>query len=327
MSHPAQATTSPGFVPSLGVEKWLPWVGSLALVAVALSRTDLQGLLQGVRQGRVVAVLLLLGAFSLTSLFLEALFLQVALGRLYRRVPFVPVFRARAAATLLSSINTVAGYGGLVYWFQRRLALPASRGAGVILVEAFHELAAIGILATLGAGLIGAGSGGGPGAETLSQVTWLGAGCTGFALFCVLLSRVPNPWARPDGVLQAFADLRLTDYASLLSIKLVQNTLWGLTMAACLPLFGVRPPVVVSIAFTQLVHLARALPMTVFGIGADQVSISTLFGPWETAGTEGSLLAFSVVFTTAILVFRLGLGLPFAPTVLQETRLPTRELK
>lgn len=326
MTTSSQAA-SPALVSFSRPGRWLPWAGSIALVAWTLSQTDLAGLANGLRHSHVVAVLGVLGAFSISSLALEALFLQVAIGRLHHRIPFQPIFRARAAATLLSAVNTLFGYGGLVYWFQRRLALAPSRGAGVILVEAFHELGAIGILAGLGAGIMLANSTAGADLALLEQVAWLGLGCTVFYGICVLISRIPNPRSTPDAVLEVFAELRLSDYGALITIKLVQNTLWGAAMAACLRLFDVPVPYSVSLACTQLVHLARALPVSVFGIGADQVSISTLFAPWEPTTGVGTLVAFSLVFTSSILVFRLLMGLPFAPTVIRETKLPTGEFK
>ena len=75
-----------------------------------------------------------------------------------------------------------------------------------------------------------------------------------------------------------------------------------------------------AVGFTQVVLLVRGLPVTAFGIGADQVSIPAMFGPWDEP--TGQVLAFSVAYTFALFAGRAVLCLPFVGQVLSEVRQP-----
>jgi len=71
----------------------------------------------------------------------------------------------------------------------------------------------------------------------------------------------------------------------------------------------------VSLSFMQVIHLTRALPVSAFGIGVDQIAITFLFQAWEPDGKEGHLLAASMVFTFTLIAGRALLGVPFVKGV------------
>ena len=217
------------------------------------------------------------------------------------------VMRARAASYLLVLVNTLLGYGGMAVWMKRRLGLPIRRGAAVMLNEAFHEIGAMALLAGAFGSLTGQ-----------PAVGRAGLICFGLWVAGVLLSRVTRRLGAPRTLLSWFEEPALRHYAGWLALKVGQNLAMGAWVALTLPLFGIRPPLGAAVAITQVVHMARALPVAALGLGVDQLTLTTLFSPWEVG--EGSLLAFSVVFTSAVLVSRALLGLPFVGVVTAQLR-------
>ena len=141
----------------------------------------------------------------------------------------------------------------------------------------------------------------------------------GFYLFCIILSRVsrffPDEW-RSDNIFDKFVDITLWQYGIFYLIKLVQNVVYGLFLAGLLLAFSVKPPLVVSLGFMQIIHLTRAIPVSAFGIGVDQIAVEYLFRAWETS--PGQLLACSVVFTFTLIAGRALLGVPFLKGVFDD---------
>ena len=314
VSAPALPTT-----PRIAWGRWIPWVGSAGLVLLALSSTDLDGVQRSLAYSPALSLFGVLALFSAAILVMEAFFLQSAICRLERPVDFIPVFRARSAATLLTAVSTLVGWGGLVLWLRRRLGISARRGLGIMLIEAFHELGSMGLLAAVSTAIVLGSTSVSPDAwAVLSTVCTLATGVSLFFFGVIAFSRIPRQNRPHHAVLTPFADLKWADYGALLAVKLVQNCLWGLSLILALPLCAIHAPAWASLAYTQVIHLARALPISAFGIGADQVTIATLFQPWES--TDGALVAFSLLFTTGVLLCRVLLGLPFVAVVLNEIR-------
>jgi len=67
----------------------------------------------------------------------------------------------------------------------------------------------------------------------------------------------------------------------------------------------------------QIIHLTRAIPISAFGIGVDQIAIMALFEAWSPEGT-GPLLACSGVFTLTLIFGRALLGVPFLKSVMND---------
>lgn len=285
----------------------LPWLGSGLLVAWAATRLDLSGAVQALAEASWLPFVVVTAAWAVVNLALESAFVALAVRWVEGVDRPLDVMRARAASYLLALVNTLLGYGGVAVWLQRRLGVPLRRGSVLMLNEALHELGAMGLLAAVLGSLAGQ-----------HLVGRIGLGCFLFYASCILTSRVTRWLGAPATPLSWFEEPRLRHYAGWLGLKVGQNLVMAAWVAAVLPLFGVRPPLFATVAGTQLVHLARAMPVAAFGVGVDQLTLTQVFAAWEPE--PGRLLAFSVAFTAALFVSRAGLGLPFAPRVLHELR-------
>lgn len=302
--------------PSLGA-RLLPWALSALLLALAFSGQPLGEVLASLRGARWGALGASLALWAVINLAIEAYFFHLALRWLAGFDHLPTVVRARAASWVLATLGIAFGYGGLVFYMRRRLGVPAGRGAALMLNDALHELAAMGLLAAAGAWAVtsGAAEAGGLPAAAIMKV---GAGLVAFYLGCVVVSRVTPRLSLPRTALSLFEDIRLPSYAAFSGLKLAQNLAHGLWVVFALGCFGIEVPWLLGVGLAQIVHLARSLPITAFGLGVDQLTFPALYLAFAPA--PGALLGFSLVYGAAMLTARLSLGAPFLPRVLAELR-------
>jgi len=290
------------------------------LLCWVVASQDLAQVGSALGEARYGGFLLALLCFLLVGLLLDALFLYASFRWIAGVGRFGEVLRLRAATELLMLVTLVAGLGGLVAYARKRHGVPLRVGSGLVLVDLLHEAAAIGILGLIGLLLAGPGLSPEIRAE-LAPVQDLAVGVLAFYGLCVLASfvgrRLPARF-RPETPLEVFHHISLGQYAAFVSLKVCKNLAMGLFVAIGMACFGVKPPVLASVALTQVVLLLRGLPVTAFGIGVDQLTIPQLFGPWEGVQGDGALLGFAAAFTCCLVLGRALLGVPFVRSVLRE---------
>ncbi len=148
-----------------------PWVISGGLLCYVLVTQDLAAVYESMRQARIMPFAAWVIVFVVFWLVSEALFLFLCLGWFvsaddpgHGKGPprtvhdygfrFFDMVRARAASYLLTMLNFIVGYGGLVVYFRRRFGIPYGRSFAVMLNELLHELASLGILAMAAVALL-----------------------------------------------------------------------------------------------------------------------------------------------------------------------------
>lgn len=298
-----------------------PWLISGGLIAYIVYTEDMGAVAEALSKGSIPIFLGVVIPFLGLLLILETIFLLYGFRWFAGVGRFSDLLRARAATYLLTVISIFVGLGGLVVYGKRRYGVSYSLGTTIVLNELLHELASQCTLAMmvgliLPVALIPAGA-----IMQVQAVMMAGMIGVGFYLFILLITRLsrylPEGFRRKN-VFAPFVDRTLLQYAVFYLVKLVQNILYGTFLAGLLYAFGIKPPLIVCIAFMQIIHLTRAIPVSAFGIGVDQIAISLLFNAWEPIGSPGLLLACSLVFTFTLIIGRALLGVPFLKGVFDD---------
>lgn len=299
----------------------LPWLVSGGLVAYVVYTEDMGIVIDALGKGSSPVFFGVVIPFLVFLLFLETIFLLYGFRWFAGVGRFSDLLRARAATYLLTVISIFVGLGGLVIYGKKRYGISYSMGTTIVLNELLHELASqctlamlVGIL--LPAALIPAGTV--MQVQAVTTVGMIGVGIYLFILFISRLARYLPEGFRKKNVFNPFNDITLLQYAVFYLVKLVQNILYGFFLAGLLYAFGIKPPIIVCIAFMQIIHLTRAIPVSAFGIGVDQIAISFLFSSWEPENSPGLLLACSLVFTFTLIIGRALLGVPFLKGVFDD---------
>jgi hypothetical protein len=313
-SEPAAKTKAGRIIRGLA-----PWAVSLGIIAYLVSTEDMAGVAGEFMKGDAAIFFEVVIPFLLALLALETVFLYLGFQWFAGAGRMADLLRARAATYLLTVISIFVGLGGLVVYGKRRYGVSYTRGTTIMLNELLHELASQCTLAMMVGLLLPVSQIPEGAAAQVNGVKTVGMVGVSFYIFCVLLARasrlLPEGW-RKDHVFDKFVDIDLWQYAVFYLIKLAQNIVYGLFLAGLLLAFSVKPPLIVSLGFMQIIHLTRAIPVSAFGIGVDQIAVEYLFKAWETS--PGQLLACSVVFTFTLIAGRALLGVPFLKGVFDD---------
>ena len=299
----------------------IPWAVSIGIILYIVTTEDMAAVLDAFSRASAGIYVCVLIPFLLLLLVLEAVYLYLGFRWFAGVGRFADLLRARAATYLLTVISIFVGLGGLVVYGKRKYDVSYSLGTSGMLNELLHELAsqctlAMAVGLVLPAALVPEGA-----LLQVRAVMVTGMIGVGFYLLCILVSRLSRylPESAPRiAVLDPFVEISLWQYALFYLIKLVQNVWYGLFLAGLLLAFGIMPPLIVSIGFMQIIHLTRAIPVSAFGIGIDQIAIPVLFTAWEPADSPGLLLACSLVFTFTLIFGRALLGVPFVRGVFND---------
>ena len=293
----------------------LPWALSVGLMGAVLAGHDLTAVLAGIAGAQFGLYLALLVVYLVGALACDAFYLWLSFRWFAACGPYLEMVRARGAAYLLSIVSMFVGLGGLVVYMHRRHGVAYRRGGAIMLNELLHELGALGALACLATLVVND-------AAVVGYARLFGQWAFGAYLVCFLASRVTrHGFPRRDraATLAIFADQSAAQFCRLLIIKLALNAWHGLFIGLALAAFGIDVPLLLAVALTQIVHLARNLPLSAFGIGVDQVTFPALFGFWDPSG-GAHVLGFSVVYTFALILGRGLLGLVFVRGVVDLAR-------
>ncbi|MBW2219699.1 MAG: hypothetical protein JRF40_09460 [Deltaproteobacteria bacterium] len=303
------------------LSKLLPWIISGGLVFYVVLTEDMMAVTEALGKGNFILFLGVVVPFLLFLLFLETVFLFYGFQWFAGVGKLRDLFRARAATYLLTIISIFIGLGGLIVYGKRRYGISYTMGTTIVLNELLHELASqctLAMMVGLALPLLIVPD------AALKQINGVMiAGMIGVGIYAViiLVTMVFRHVLKEYGtiaIFDPFSDISIQQYAVFLIIKLIQNILYGFFLAGLLYAFGIKPPLIVCIAFMQVIHLTRAIPVSAFGIGVDQIAIPFLFSAWEPTGSSGLLLACSLVFTFTLIFGRALLGIPFLKGVFDD---------
>jgi len=312
------------------VKSLLPWAISGGLLAYVLIKHDMGEVSEAFAQADLLLLPGLLLVFVAWWLVWHSLFIYLCLRWVVAApspdpdynppdpdaLDYKGMLRATAASYVLHILSFVVGLGGLVVYFKRRYGVAYSRGTALMLMSLLHAFCALGLLAWFSIRLIPPETllelGRAEARHQLELASSVGAYAAGFYLLCVVSARVwnylPQSLRNDETIFTALTGVPLYSYPVMLLIYLVQMASFGVFVILAMPAFGVHPPALASMALTQVVMLARGLPISSLGIGLDQVTFSYMF---KGMGEDGAIVAFSIAFTFGQIIFRFLIGLPF----------------
>jgi hypothetical protein len=308
------------------VRALLPWLISGGLLAYVLYSQNLREVAEALARARLAPFLLWVVVFVIFWLFISSLFFYLCL-RWFVAAPspdpeyVVPdefrfdyrgIFRACAASYILHMLNFLLAYGGLVVYFRRRYGVTYKRGAAVMLMSLLSSFAALGILAFTAIKLIPHELAPVHAQDQIELAGVVGLSGMGFYLLCFLTARLwnylPESMHKDESVFTPFVRAPIYSYPILLFVLVIEMASFGLFVILTMPAFDLHPPPEAGMGLTQLVLLARGLPISAFGIGLDQLTFPYLFKGW---GDPDQLVAFSIAFTFSLIAVRFVIGLPF----------------
>ena len=247
---------------------------------------------------------------AVVTLVLEALSLSRAARPTGASASLLSWARIKAASYPLQMVHPSLGAGGLTFLLRRRTGMELAAALGVVMLILLFDLAALLVLATVGATFATNLEAGGSFELRAGIATALvGALALGLAALRAPISLGPLDRLRDAQALRAAREAPLQVLAELALIRLLLVSCFIALGAAALWAFGVSIPIGNVAVGILGVALVAAIPIAVSGLGTSQVAFVAVFGDYAGADT---LLACSLSLSLGLLVVRSGLGLVFA---------------
>ncbi|OGP57277.1 MAG: hypothetical protein A2V67_01120 [Deltaproteobacteria bacterium RBG_13_61_14] len=286
------------------------WALALAILIVIFRRVPFSQLAQAWSRFHLLGFAGPLVAFFLVLFFLDSYAHAWLLRRFGAPLPYPEVLRARGASYLLASVGFLYGQGSIAYILSKKTGRSLSEIAGIIFFLAYNTYHSLLILPTLLLFSFFHDPGFGQTREFHWLLLFMAVAWPLFALSLLFWVR-----GRPQSLrrrlhtplLAAFDQARLSDYAFVIALRLVQNLIWIALTAVALRSLDLRLPLADLILKLPLISFVAAIP-TPGRLGTTQGAWLVLFAGQAPAQ---DLLLFSLAWTLAMNLLRWIFGLLF----------------
>jgi hypothetical protein len=291
------------------------WALTVVLLVVVLRSVPLDRTWEAVKGGGAAVVLTIFVYFGY-SFVADSLATWATFRWFCTPLALGDVFAIRGATYLLAALNYNLGQGGIVYMAGRRPGVGIRRALGTVLLTMGVTLLVLLFLAAVG------GLAAGVGDARLRLVRGIAlAGLGAFAGYLVLIAVRPRPLAE-RGVLRPLFEAGLGGHLKAALVRLPHVAGHILFQWLILRLFEVDVPLGAAAALLPALLVIAWLPITVQGLGTQQLAAMELLGPYVHAATSDEqrarVVAFSLSVTLLTVLFSLLCGLLFVRRVAHE---------
>ncbi|MBI5482759.1 MAG: flippase-like domain-containing protein [Deltaproteobacteria bacterium] len=213
----------------------------------------------------------------------------------------------RGATYLLAMVNYTLGQGGIIYIVGRRHGVGVARATGTVLLTMGVMLVALLLLGGIGSYL------GDPHDARLRMVRII---CTGglaaFALYLVVIAIRPGFLAR-RALLQPLFDAGILGTFKAFLVRFPHVVGHVVFQWILLRMFHVDLPFAAAATLLPVVFVIAWLPITVQGLGTQQVAAMELIGKYATGATleeqRAQIVAWGLTVTAVFVVYSILTGL------------------
>ncbi len=313
------------------VRRWLPPLGTIALVTYLVWSTDLDAAAAAFRQADVGLAILVLGGITVITWLYDGVCLTWLIGlTLGHRgtggaLRLRDVLPIKAASYVLNIVNYNAATVGMAWIVSRRKRVGMIESLAALAVLSYIDLVALTALLVLGLVLSADALSSQP--ELVERLTVIAVAVFGLALTVLLLLQSPirNRWLdrlrslailRPIAAVPPRSMLMGVAMRMLFVMGYVANT-YGVMLA-----FGMSPRLDLLLLYVPILSVVGVVPLSISGLGTTQILMRTFYAPMVADGrVSGPVIdAFSTVVIIGFILTRLAVALPFLPRILKELR-------
>lgn len=310
--------------------RWLPLVGTCALVAYLVATTDLRAVAAAFAAADAAAVIAICVFGTLVTWGIDAACLALTLRWTLRDAPgpaltLAAAARLKGASYLLNAVNYNAATLGMAWVVARRRQVGLLQATVALGVLSWLDLVALALIVTVGLQLAPTMLASHAAMQARLQTLSLWILLASLAIVVLLPARLPLPGWRQ---LQAWPPLqplrRLAPWATLLLVAarggfiLVYVWINYLMMQA----FHMEPSFEALLVLVPILIVVGVVPVSVSGIGTTQVVARALYQGFVPAGVAAAPLidAYTTTLIVGFVAARLLVALPFLRGMWAELR-------
>lgn len=316
------------------VRRWLPPLGTVALLAYLVRSTDLDGVRAAftaadTSRTLVVIVVGTLVTWLADSACLGWLLRQTLAGR-GNGVAFGlrEVAPLKASSYVLNIVNYNAATLGMAWIVARRRGVGFLEATAALAVLSWLDLVALALLVTVGLqvapDLLGEAVGLQDRLEALSAVVMVAALVSVFLLQSGL-PLGPLERLRQLAVLRPLASLKPSAMAIGVALRAGFVMLYVAINHQLMVAFGLEPSLGALMVLVPVITVVGVVPLSVSGLGTTQILARTLYASFVPAGlaVAPQIDAFTTTLIVGFILARLVIALPFLGRIWRELRAAT----
>ncbi len=315
------------------LRRWLPPLGTIALVGYLVWSTDRDAAMDAFRQADVAMACAVLAAVTVSTWLYDGVCLTWLIGLTLghrgdgEALRLRDVLPIKAASYVLNIVNYNAATVGMAWVVARRKKVGMLESLAALAVLSYIDLVALSALLVLGLALSADALADQP--QLVERLSVVAGAVFVLALGVLLLLQSPlrHRWLerlrslailRPIAAVAPRSMLMGVLMRALFVMGYVANS-YGVMLA-----FGMEPRLDLLLLYVPILSVVGVVPLSISGLGTTQILMRTFYAPMVTDGrAAGPVIdAFSTVVIIGFILARLVVALPFLPRILADLRRP-----
>jgi uncharacterized membrane protein YbhN (UPF0104 family) len=298
------------------------WAAAALIIGYLFLRIDAETFSSAIKLADMTLYLPLFAVFILIWFLIESQNIMVVCRHLGHRLRFRQSMDIRGVTYLLMIVNPFLGLGGIAYYLKKETGAALSRTSSIMIFYSFTEMMSLLYFVTVGTFIVFNDS---------FFFKHLFYWSLGSILFYVALLYLMRQFPA-KGLLKKVADSPLlgTFFDAKIASFFILPLWRGLYFLAFivffyfgLKTFSIHIPIVKLFVYVPLIFWIGCWPITPFGLGTIQASMVYFFREYS---TEANILAFSITYSTLLLLFRVPIGLYYLRKYNASPTIPDSEL-
>lgn len=264
---------------------------------------DVEKVIDAMGKADLALYLPLITIFILLWFIIETQNLASLINRFGYPRPISELAAVRAYTYLLMVLNYNLGVGGIALYMRSTVGIPLAIASSLMLFYMYAELVSLATMCVLGAVVL-------PGEPHIATIALIAMVFLIGSIFLIAAYRkFGNRLPRGLGELSLFGSFKQASPVTFITI-IVGRGIYFITFIIffylALPAFSIKVPLVALFVLVPAVFFIGNLPISAAGLGTMQAAMLFAFASY---GTEANIVAFSIVYSGTLIIFRLPLGI------------------
>ncbi|MBF0227213.1 MAG: flippase-like domain-containing protein [Desulfobacterales bacterium] len=283
----------------------MTWVAAAAILLFLFWRIDINQFKSAIIHANLYVYIPLMIFFVGVWFYLESQNLTALFSHFNHSLPYSDVLRIRGITYLLMIINYNLGIGGMALYLKKKKGVSLTRSASLMSFYMFSENICLSIMAAIGCTFSPDSS---PVIDTILII------CSGLIVFNIaivlLFKALPEKGVfkkiKNFELLSTHKEAGLRTYFLLPFWRGLYFFTFIIFFYFAAQSFEIYLPFMTMAALVPIIFFIGNIPITPFGLGTIQAAMLYFFKDY---GTEANILAFSIIYSTTLMLFRAPIGL------------------
>ncbi|MDY6822555.1 MAG: lysylphosphatidylglycerol synthase domain-containing protein [Thermodesulfobacteriota bacterium] len=293
------------------LKKIMPWAAAVILLSYLFYYIDIKAFLTALLKADPGAYFFWLITFGITAFVLDVQNLRYLFLKFNYDVPLRKLFNIRGVSYLAMIVNYTIGIGSISLFLKRDAGIPLFRSASILLVYNSATQNCLAFLTAVGFLFYQVPS-------TIADSVFI-ISISIFSVSIVIISvlKYLNGNGKLDRftaleIVKVFYELPWKSYILITFWRCIYYLSFLVFFYFAVRAFNMDIPIAAIVVYVPMILLIISLPVAPFGLGTSQGAMILFFKDY---GSESTIFAFSIAYSTSIIIVRGLIGLLFLSNI------------